>query len=440
MRYSSSSILAALAAPLLVSARPIRTRAASADDALVLQFANVLEQLETEFYAQGIAKFQDADFTSAGFSNALLATQALTTIQQDEATHATFLQQALVDNGATPLKCNFKFDSALVDVPTMAATARVVEYVGSAAYLGGATLLNDPVFLDAAASILTVEARHQTVLNIMSGTGSAVAQAFDMPFTAAEVLSIAGGFIDGPCDLGIPPTNPLTVTNTGPISAGTLLTVTAANITGTDRMFCNIMVGGAPFSLNLPLSECVVPSGINGAVALWITSDPQPLVNNVIDRATTQQLAGPALFFVDSSPEMIGQMVRGGSGTNGAITTTTTSTVTPDEASSIVAGASTATATAAPSSGTGSSSSDGSSGSDSSSGSNGAAASSPLSVGPSPVGPSPDGKTTVNGITMVPRPADDVASAPASGSASATDSSSASATDSASASAPSASA
>ena len=86
----------------------------------------------------------------------------------------------------------------------MAATARVVEAVGVGAYLGGATLITDPVLLDAAGSILTVEARHQTVLNILSGTGTAVPSAFDIPLTPSEVLALAGPFIDGPCDLGIP--------------------------------------------------------------------------------------------------------------------------------------------------------------------------------------------------------------------------------------------
>lgn len=85
----------------------------------------------------------------------------------------------------------------------MAATARVVEFLGVSAYLGGATLLTDPVLLDAAGTILTVEARHSTVLNILSGTGAAVPQAFDIPFTPSEVLAVASPFISG-CDVGIP--------------------------------------------------------------------------------------------------------------------------------------------------------------------------------------------------------------------------------------------
>lgn len=84
----------------------------------------------------------------------------------------------------------------------MAATARVVENVGVGAYLGAAHLVSDPQLLTAAGSILTTEARHQTMLNLLSGGGAAIPQAFDIALLPQQVLAIAGPFISG-CDLGI---------------------------------------------------------------------------------------------------------------------------------------------------------------------------------------------------------------------------------------------
>jgi hypothetical protein len=114
----------------------------------------------------------------------------------------------------------------------MAATARVVENVGVSAYLGGATLITDPVLLDAAGSILTVEARHQTILNVLSGTGTAIPAAFDIPLTPNEILAIAGPFFDGPCDLGVPANPSLAITNTGTVAPGTKLTFSSSAING----------------------------------------------------------------------------------------------------------------------------------------------------------------------------------------------------------------
>lgn len=101
------------------------------------EFANVLEQLESQFYAQALAKFQASDFTSAGFSDAQVPIEQFTAIGNDESTHATVLTQAISDQGGTPIPgCSFDFSSVLTDVPTMAVAARLVENVGVGAYLG----------------------------------------------------------------------------------------------------------------------------------------------------------------------------------------------------------------------------------------------------------------------------------------------------------------
>ena len=88
-------------------------------------------------------------------------------------------------------------------------TARLVENIGVGAYLGAAHIVEDQSFLTAAASIATIEARHQTILNLFNGALSAP-QPFDIPLAPPEVLAMVGPFISG-CSLG--------VTGAGPFSA-----------------------------------------------------------------------------------------------------------------------------------------------------------------------------------------------------------------------------
>ena len=97
-----------------------------------------------------------------------------------------------------------------------------------------------------------------------------------------------------------------------------------------------MLVGGLPFTISLPLSQCVVPDGINGPVALWVTSDSQPLVNNPRDRAVDKLVAGPTIAFLDTQPQILGQMARSLPGAP----PTVTSTITLDQATSILSNAS----------------------------------------------------------------------------------------------------
>ncbi|KAF8529258.1 ferritin-like domain-containing protein [Hysterangium stoloniferum] len=340
MRSFSALVLAAL--PLLAQAGPLKyTRAAAAIDQTVLQFASVLESLESQFYNQSLAKFQDADFQSAGFSSTLAATQQITNILKDENAHLTFLSGGLAALGASaPSGCQFSFDSVLTDVSTMLATARVVENLGVAAYLGAASLISDPQILSAAGSILTVEARHQTILNLMSGTGTAIPQAFDLAFTPSEVLAIAGPFISG-CDLGIPANTALSVTNTGAVAVGTSLTFNWQGMpSDTSAFSCQMMIGGNVNTISLPLAQCVVPSLVNGPVAVFITNDTQPLLNNPVKRSASTVVAGPVMTFIDQTPEAVGQLVRPGSSSSPS---SQTSDISPAEASAVASSAGTST-------------------------------------------------------------------------------------------------
>ena len=110
-----------------------------------------------------------------------------------------------------------------------------------------------------------------------------------------------------------------------------------------------MLLGGQPTSIPFPFNTCVVPSGINGPVAIFITSDGQPLINNVVDRATTQLVAGPLLTFIDTQPQILGEAVGITSGSNSSSSsgsTITTQTISSAQASAIISSAVNAAASA----------------------------------------------------------------------------------------------
>ncbi|KAG2151813.1 ferritin-like domain-containing protein [Suillus cothurnatus] len=331
------------------TALPI-ARSTSSSTLVALQFANVLEQLESTFYAQALQKFNQSDFTAAGFASAQVPLQQFQAIFQDEATHTTTLQLAInALGGQTISNCTFNVASLLTDVPTMVAAARLVENVGVSAYLGALTLINDTVLSTAAATIMTVEARHQTILNVLAG-GTAIPQAFDVALNPSEILALTGGLISG-CNLGIPANVPLKVNNSGPLQAGTKLNFTSTALNGTtpvQNLSCQFLAGGLPVAISQPLSDCSVPANVTGSMLVFVTNSSQPLANNIRDAATGTIVAGPTMIFIDNQQDALAIAARPGlnstmitSSTSHATTSfaaPTTVTLTPATPSTVASG------------------------------------------------------------------------------------------------------
>jgi hypothetical protein len=107
----------------------------------------------------------------------------------------TTLLSSISGAGAIPVEpCEYNFDAAFADAATMVSTARVLEAVGVSAYLGAAPLVTSPDVLSAAASIVTVEARHSALIRSLSGA-EAVPSAFDTALGPRAVFTLAAQFI-----------------------------------------------------------------------------------------------------------------------------------------------------------------------------------------------------------------------------------------------------
>jgi hypothetical protein len=185
----SSAFLGGL--PALASAASVPK-----SDIAILNFALTLEYLESEFYKAAVPNIN-------GGANATLLAFA-TTVRDHELAHVKALQKALGSKAVK--KPTFDFGAAVTDVPTFIKTSFVLENTGVHAYLGQAGKIKTPALLGAAASIVTIEARHAAAIALLQdstaitgASGITPSGAFDTPLSMKAVLAAVKktGFIKG---------------------------------------------------------------------------------------------------------------------------------------------------------------------------------------------------------------------------------------------------
>ncbi|KAI9709008.1 MAG: hypothetical protein M1812_007821 [Candelaria pacifica] len=257
------------ALPLHLSARQAAA-SSPLSDTDILQFALTLEHLESAFYAQGFAKFTDSDFAALGLSKSQI--DALKMVGQTEATHVSVLLSAIAGAGIQPVQpCTYEF--GFTDAKGMIATARILEAVGVSAYLGAAPLLNSSTILSKAASIATVEARHQTFIRAASGNSLPIPSAFDTPLGVRSVFTLAAPFIKScPSDsnLNITPFPAIKLLNEGLVKEGTTLLLGDVK-QPEGAAFCVFGAGGGGSFVKIEEGGCRVPVGVKGEVYLSVS-------------------------------------------------------------------------------------------------------------------------------------------------------------------------
>jgi hypothetical protein len=154
----------------------------------ILNYALTLEHLERAFYNEA---------TAAGKIHHPQLKTFLEVVTRDERAHVKFLTAALGSKAvASP---TFDFKGIPANEKLFAATAQVLENTGVHAYLGQAGNLVSKAYLAAAASIVTIEARHAGAIGLINHANGGIAPsgAFDTPYTASKVINavVGTGFI-----------------------------------------------------------------------------------------------------------------------------------------------------------------------------------------------------------------------------------------------------
>jgi hypothetical protein len=154
-------------------------------DVGILNYALTLEYLEAAFYNGATAANLPLSSQGAAF---------LKVVTADENAHVKFLKKALGAKAAKEPKFDFKGTNTNAEM--FMKTAEVLENTGVHAYLGQVLNIKTPAYVAAAGSILTIEARHASVIGLLndpSGASIAPNGPFDTPLTAAAVLKAVEG-------------------------------------------------------------------------------------------------------------------------------------------------------------------------------------------------------------------------------------------------------
>ena len=177
------------------AAAAISRKRSKRNDVKILNYALTLEFLEAEFYT--VAE-RENQFTTPEFR------QFAATVGAHERAHVRFLRGALGSKAVK--KPTFGFGDATRGAK-FNATAQVLEDTGVSAYLGQAANIAQRAVLNAAGTIVTVEARHAAWIRFLNGGGAVGAPktqqpaplSFDRPASERAILrAVTGtGFIKG---------------------------------------------------------------------------------------------------------------------------------------------------------------------------------------------------------------------------------------------------
>jgi hypothetical protein len=158
----------------------------------ILNYAYAWEQLEAAFYTQVIM----SPFTSITDAEKSL----LTDIRDHEIAHREFFKNALGSKAIPALEVNFmaiNFSSR----DSVLGTAKAFEDLGVSAYNGIGKLITSPDYLLLTRKIVSVEARHATLIRDLTSNGifadstTVDANGLDMAKAPKEVLATAAAYL-----------------------------------------------------------------------------------------------------------------------------------------------------------------------------------------------------------------------------------------------------
>ena len=162
-------------------------------DVGILNYAYLLEQLESQFYARVVT---NGFYTGATTEER----QILTDLRDHESIHRQFFRAAITAAAPSAIIPDITFNFATVDFnsrDSVLTTSQVLEDTGISAYNGAGQLIVNPTYLTLAGKIVSVEARHAAAIRDLRipRNGFFADSGTDFALDPLTVLTLASPFL-----------------------------------------------------------------------------------------------------------------------------------------------------------------------------------------------------------------------------------------------------
>jgi hypothetical protein len=156
------------------------------DDVDILNFALTLEHLEATFYGRAVSKGRNMSGETM---------RLVREIRDNETAHIDAIAETIKMLGGTPVQApKVGFGDVFTSEKTFLKLAQTLEDTGVSAYNGAAPSVKSADVLNAAGSIVQVEARHAALIRLMRGEPPAPS-AFDPSLDQQKVLDAVKPFV-----------------------------------------------------------------------------------------------------------------------------------------------------------------------------------------------------------------------------------------------------
>ncbi|KAF8877653.1 ferritin-like domain-containing protein [Gymnopilus junonius] len=165
----------------------------SSADIQNLNLALLIQDASHAFFAQGLSRFQQEDFSLAGYPDWVRGRYLQ--IRDQKKVHLDFLKSAITTSGGEGVK-EGEYQFHVNDIHSFVDLSEAITTIGTSSYIGAIHNFNNKEYVTVGAALLALEARQTGWINSAIRQQNPWNTAFETPLTSSQVITLLSSLSD----------------------------------------------------------------------------------------------------------------------------------------------------------------------------------------------------------------------------------------------------